>query len=555
MTAHLPGSAEPWYGPAVPTRETCVLKYVLEARAAQSPDRVYVEFENGTRWTYLDAWRLAQASAGSLSALGLVRGDVLFVWLPNGPEFFRIWLGANVLGVIVAAPNTAYRGGVLRHLYGLADAKMAVVQDRLLEHLQMVDLANTRQIVVVGDFPSVSPLSVDLLRWDQMPSDSLTKEALEHVVEPWDTQFIIFTSGTTGPSKGVLVTYVQMFSTAMAHYDGHLGAEDRYLVNLPLFHISGLLPSYGAMLTGGSIAVVAQFKTDTFWDVVRRHGITGCTLVGAAASFLENQPIRSDDAEHPLRWISMFPLVSDPPVFARRFGVSITTAYGMSELSIPIMSPPNPARPDSCGQLRPGYEARVVDDFDRMVPDGEPGELILRADCPWAITPGYWRDPVATAEAWRNGWFHTGDMFRRNAAGDYFFIDRKKDAIRRRGENISSYEVELEIRAHPDVSEAAVIAVPSPQGEDEVMAVVVRTPGATFSAESLLEFLRPRMARFMLPSHIRFVKELIKTPTFRVQKHILRAEGITADTWSRVSEAGPGAGTKVAQREPRTCGR
>jgi crotonobetaine/carnitine-CoA ligase len=168
-----------------------------------------------------------------------------------------------------------------------------------------------------------------------------------------------------------------------------------------------------------------------------------------------------------------------------------------------------------------------------MVPDGQPGELILRAQCPWSITPGYWRDAPSTAAAWRNGWFHTGDMFRRNADGDYFFLDRKKDAIRRRGENISSYEVELEILAHPSVAEAAVVAVPSAHGEDDVMAVVVLKPAAQLPAEELMEFLLPRMGRFMLPSYIRFVHALTKTPTLRVQKNLLRAQGVTPDTWSR----------------------
>src|SRR5690606_5272117 len=144
----------------------------------------------------------------------------------------------------------------------------------------------------------------------------------------------------------------------------------------------------------------------------------------------------------PLRLVSMSPLVPDPGAFGGRFGVDVVTSYGMSELSVPIVSELNPANPESCGRLRPGYEARIVDAYDREVPEGEGGELILRAERPWTISPGYWRMPEATAAAWRNGWFHTGDRFRRNAAGDFFFIGREKDAIRRRGENVSSFEVE-----------------------------------------------------------------------------------------------------------------
>jgi crotonobetaine/carnitine-CoA ligase len=505
---------------------------VLQKRAAETPDGLYVQFEDGTHWTYAQAWDMARQTASRLAALDLSAGDVVFVWLPNGPEFLKVWFGANLLGVIIAAPNVGYRGGVLQHLLGLAGAKVAVVHHSLLEFLRGIDLGPTQTILSVGGLAHDPSLRVELLAFDG-PVSSERHDPSTTVVEPWDTQFIIFTSGTTGPSKGVIVPYVQMHAIAMTHYEGRLDADDRYLVNMPLFHISGLLPAYGAMLTGGAIVIVAQFKTDTFWNVVRRFRVTGCTLVGAAAGFLEKQAPQPDDADNPLRWVSMFPLLSDPPAFARRFGVNITTAYGMSELSMPLVSPPNPLKADSCGRLRSGYEARIVDDFDRMVPDGQPGELILRAQCPWSITPGYWRDAPSTAAAWRNGWFHTGDMFRRNADGDYFFLDRKKDAIRRRGENISSYEVELEILAHPSVAEAAVVAVPSAHGEDDVMAVVVLKPAAQLPAEELMEFLLPRMGRFMLPSYIRFVHALTKTPTLRVQKNLLRAQGVTPDTWSR----------------------
>jgi crotonobetaine/carnitine-CoA ligase len=527
-------STDRWWGPIIPTRETCVLRYVLESRAASMPNRIYVVFEDGTHWTYAEAWEFARQSAARLEKLELSPGDVIFVWLPNGPEFLKVWFGASFLGVIVAAPNIAYRGRVLQHLFTLADAKAVVVHHSLLEHLVKVDFGQCNTVVVVGNPATGVTVNATVLRFDALPGEEPSPTALAYVVQPWDTQFIIFTSGTTGPSKGVIVPYVQMYALSMTHFEGHLGADDRYLVNMPMFHVSGLLPAYGALLTGGSIAVVSQFKTDTFWEIIRKYEITGCTLVGAAASFLQNQAPSLDDANNPLCWVSMFPLLSDPPSFSRRFDVNITTAYGMSELSIPIVSAPNPTRPDSCGQLRPGYEARIVDEFDRIVDSGTAGELVLRAQCPWAITPGYWRDVASTAAAWRNGWFHTGDMFRCNADGDYFFLDRKKDSIRRRGENISSYEVELEILAHPAVAESAVIAVPSSQGEDEVMAVVVLKRGAELTHEALFEFLKPRMARFMLPYYIRFVQVLLKTPTLRVQKHLLREAGITSDTWNRL---------------------
>jgi crotonobetaine/carnitine-CoA ligase len=256
-------------------------------------------------------------------------------------------------------------------------------------------------------------------------------------------------------------------------------------------------------------------------------------LLGAAATFLENQPERPDDSDNPMRLVAMLPMVKDAKAWSRRFNVDLTTSYGMSELSMPIISDVNPSNSESCGKLRPGYEARIVDDHDQQVPEGEAGELILRTERPWSISPGYWRMPDATAAAWRNGWFHTGDRFRRNADGEYFFVDRQKDVIRRRGENISSFEVEAELLRHPDIREAAAIAVPSPHGEDDVMVAVASVPGSTLTPEILFEHLRPRMPHFMLPRYIRFMADLPKTPSMRVQKHALRTEGVTTDSWDR----------------------
>jgi len=227
------------------------------------------------------------------------------------------------------------------------------------------------------------------------------------------------------------------------------------------------------------------------------------------------------------------PMIDAVDVFSKRFGVNVYTMYHQTEISTPILSGPNPPKRGTCGRLRGGVEARLVDENDIEVPIGESGELILRTDRPWAMMTGYLNSPEATVKAWRNGWLHTGDAFRRDVDGDFFFVDRLKDTIRRRGENISSMEVENEIIAHPDVQEAAVIAVPSEYSEDEVMAVVAPVPGHQIDPAQLIDFLRNRLAHFMIPRFIRFTPELPKTPTAKVQKHLLRDAGITVDTWDR----------------------
>ena len=209
------------------------------------------------------------------------------------------------------------------------------------------------------------------------------------------------------------------------------------------------------------------------------------------------------------------------------------TIFNMTEISSPIVSEPNPRVRGTCGKVRAGVQVRLVDGNDCEVAQGSVGEMIVRTDRPWAMNSGYYKEPEATARAWRNGWFHTGDAFRQDAEGFFFFVDRIKDAIRRRGENISSFEVEAEILAHPDVREAAAIAVPSPLEEDEVLAVIAPQPGRSIDPVQLIHFLRDRLAYFMIPRYIRVLDELPKTPSSKVLKTELRAQGITADTWDR----------------------
>ncbi|WP_157218943.1 AMP-binding protein [Flavisphingomonas formosensis] len=501
---------------------------LLRHRAETTPERLFALFESD-EWSFGRALEEASAAAAGLATLGLGKGDVLLLWMAGGPDFLRLWLGANLLGAIVAPVNLAYKGSLLRHVIALTSPRVIAVDSERVALL--ADVATDARILLAGEIADEdSPISA--LRLDSVLSQGHALPELP-ALDPLDTQCILFTSGTTGASKGVIVPYAQLHAIAATHFGDRFGPGDRYLLNLPMFHVGGLLPVIGALITGCAVVASPGFRTTRFWQDVRAHGVTGCTVVGAAAEFLKRQPESPDDAANPLRWVSMFPLVRDPAAFARRFGVGLFTGYGMTELSIPITTDRLEASPGSCGQLRAGYEALLVDEADVPVGPGEVGELVLRAEAPGSISPGYWRDAEATAEAWRNGWFHTGDCFRRTDAGFYHFVDRRKDALRRRGENISSQEVEAEIMAHRNVAEAAVIGVPSPYGEQDVMAVVVLAPGRDLTAAALDAFLEPRLPRFMLPRYIRFTDALPRTPSLRVQKYLLRETGVTAETWDR----------------------
>jgi crotonobetaine/carnitine-CoA ligase len=228
------------------------------------------------------------------------------------------------------------------------------------------------------------------------------------------------------------------------------------------------------------------------------------------------------------------PFGDDALTFADRFGIEVHTEFNMTELSVPTWGGPNPTARGTCGTPRPGVELKLINENGEEVPNGEPGELLVHVENPYTISHGYLNNPQATAATWQNGWFHTADLFTRDDNNNYYFVDRAKDAIRRKGENISSFEVEEELLAFPSVAEAAVVAVAGDGGEDEVLAVLVARPDETIDIRKLIDFLTKRLAHFMVPRYFRLTDNLPKTPTQKIEKHILRTEGITVDTMDRV---------------------
>lgn len=513
----------------IPPFDACVVPEMLKRQAREKPEQVFAIFEDGEQWTYAETLSRARRAAAGFRALGVGRGDHVLSWLPNGKEAILTWFGLNMLGAVYVPINTSYRGGLLEHVVALSDAKVIVVHAQLMPRLADVDRALVTDAIVIGG----EGVALDGIT--NHPAEALQPEAeaeAEQTVEPWDSQYIIFTSGTTGPSKAVLSPYLQAYAMACESYH-FLTGEDRVLVNLPLFHVGGTIFVYVMLAHGGSVVIEDSFRTDDFWESVREKGVTSTCLVGAMTPFLLKLSPSNRDQDHPMRTIVTIPWNEDSLALGRRYGVDMYTGFNMTEISSPIVSEANPAALGTAGKARDGVEVRVVDENDCEVPPGTVGELIVRTDRPWAMNSGYYKNPEATAKAWRNGWFHTGDAFKYDEEGNFFFVDRIKDAIRRRGENISSFEVESEVTQFPAVREAAAIPVPSEFNEDEVMVIVAPAPGETIDAEELFRFLEPRMAHFMLPRFVRVVADLPKTPTQKVQKVLLKDEGITEDTWDR----------------------
>ncbi|MGB3502675.1 MAG: AMP-binding protein [Mesorhizobium sp.] len=516
--------------PRMPKPEDCIQRLMLEKWAAMQPDKVFAVFQDGESWTYEQTLREAISAANALRALGVRQGERVLVWLPNSADCLRAWFGLNFLGAAFVPINLAYRGNLLRHAVNLSEARLGLIHADLHQRLGEIDPGALREIVVLGgDGEEIAGLTVR--QSDAFHSSDHTPPELERPIAPWDLQSIIFTSGTTGPSKGVMSSYVHLYSMAKAA--PFLRSDDRYMVNLPMFHSGGVMPVTAMLIHGGSIVMVDAFDTNSFWSTVRERGITTVILLGVMGGFLLKRPPSSDDKTHPLRTCTYVPLNDTAPQFHDRFGTEVHTHFNMTEISMPIVSDPNPSALGSAGKPRAGVEVRLVDENDCEVPVDTVGEMVVRTDCPWAMNHGYAGNPEATAAAWRNGWFHTGDGFRRDADNNFYFVDRLKDAIRRRGENISSFEVESEVLAHPAVREAAAVAVKSEIAEDEVLAIVALKEGEAFDPAELIEFLRPRMAHFMIPRYVRVVDGLPRTPTAKIEKVKLREQGITEDTWDR----------------------
>ncbi len=515
----------------IPPRDECVLRPMLDKWAQRSPDKVFVVFEDGTQWTYAQTQERVRARARALRQLGVGQGEHVLVWLPNGPECLVSWFAINYIGAVYVPINTAYRGGVLEHAIAVSDAKLGIVHAELLPRLEQLKLSRLSTIVTLHGSPATTLPGVELRTAEALVDAPHMSLDLAREIEPWDTQCIIFTSGTTGPSKGVMTSYLQLHESGKGFPLAN--ASDRHMVPLPLFHAGSTIPIYLMLRLGASFVLVGAFSTDEFWQVIERTQTTSLILLGVMAGFVVKRPASDAPRQSSLRWAMAVPLDEDGIEFGRRFKVDIATTFNMTEVSCPIVSDINPTLPGSCGVARPGVQARLVDENDCEVAVGEVGEMILRTDTPWAMNSGYYKNPEATARAWRNGWFHTGDAFRKDAQGNYFFVDRMKDAIRRRGENISSFEVESEVMAHPSIRECAAVAVASEIAEDEVLLAVSLGEGKDLDPAELIEFLRPRLAHFMIPRYVRIVADLPKTPTQKVQKHLIRSEGITADTWDR----------------------
>jgi carnitine-CoA ligase len=520
----------------MPTRADSVLGDVLERQASERPDKTFAVFEDGRELSYRDLAEQTWAIARTLrEQLGVREGEAVAACLPNGEAALLAWFGTNAAGCMYAPLNTAYRGTLLARSLNLSKARVLIVHVDLVERLRGLDLPHLETIVVVGGEQADPRLPLRQLQWRDL-FDDLTGERpqLRRPVAPWDEITVLMTSGTTGNSKAVRRTYVHYDLYTEVNFRG-IGTtpEDRFFVCAPMFHGGADTPIYSMLQIGGSVAITQGFSASSFWRQTREMDCTIAWIHSSMSLFLSKQPPRADDRDNPMRWVMMAPLVEDFEQFAERFGVRIYMLYGMTEIPC-VFRVVDPVDRRSMGKpIDPGYTARIVDENDLPIEAaGVPGELILRHEVPWAISPGYLDDADATARVWRNGWFHTGDVFARTDDGDFYLVDRVKDSIRRRGENVSAAEVETEMLSHPDVTEAGAIAVPA-ELDEEILAYAVIRPESGLEPAGLHEHLVDRLPYFAVPRYIAFVDSLPRNPALRVDKPQLRELGIPPTAWDR----------------------
>ncbi|MCO5164122.1 MAG: AMP-binding protein [Mesorhizobium sp.] len=523
----------------LPKSRDRVFHYVLERRAVETPGKPFLVMRDRSL-SYAQANAAINRLAAGFAAEGLARGDRVLVMMPSGIDYILVWQALCKIGALMVPVNDAYQGRMLANQVVDADAVMAVVAPRFLERWRDpgAGVAAPATIVVYGDAGGEGPVgSARLIGFDTLPRGDGSNPP--QVVEYVDPAAILYTSGTTGPSKGVLYGHAHAYATA-APLAEFLGPADVFYMFLPMFH-TGLPHVFGTVLiSGGTLAIREKFSTSEFWEDVRRFGATSTLLISTMPAYLMSAPSDPRDGNNGLRTIFMTPLLKDIDAFKDRFGCRrIVTLFNMTEASTPLITSVDLVNAQTCGRPRPGISARIVDENDESVAPGVVGELVLRADDPWEFNLGYWRNPEKTAEAWRNQWLHTGDLLSKDAAGNYYFKDRLKDAIRRRGENISSFELESEVKAHPAIAECAAVAVPSPMGEDEVKIVVSLFPDAQLDGPTLIDFLVPRLPAYMVPRYVEFRDELPKTPTGKIQKMTLRKGG-NANAWDREASGRPG---------------
>ncbi|MFN8215604.1 MAG: AMP-binding protein [Solirubrobacterales bacterium] len=505
---------------------------VLRTQAERLGDAPYLSFGAEPPVSFAEMELRTNRLAHALAELGVGHGDRIVLMLPNRPELVELWFAAAKLGAVEVPVNPELSGRLLDHLLRSAEPRAIVCAGSNLQTLRELDGGLPGcPIVLVGTEGGEEPhLPFAELRAhadDAAPECRLRGE---------DPMAILYTSGTTGAAKGVVMPHLH----AWAFVEGlvaNLGltSEDTYFTPLPLFHTDAqLFGAYFPLIYGTRGIIDPKFSASRFWDRIRETGASATNLLGAMAHILWKADPSPADRDNPLRVCQAIPMVEFREEFEARFGVRLATGYGQTETNFVTRDTPEEWRPGSCGRAAPGFEVRIVDEADNPLPAGSRGEIVVRHDRPFTVCSGYFGMPEETLRAWRNLWWHSGDAGHLDADGWLYFDGRIKDAIRRRGENVSAQEVEMIVNEHPAVLESAAIGIPSELSEEDVMVFVVARGNAGCEPEALIEFCVERMPRHMVPRYVEvWDRPLPRTPSEKIAKRDLSERGLSPGTWDR----------------------
>jgi crotonobetaine/carnitine-CoA ligase len=517
------------------------LASILEAQAERHPDRVFLRMSEGD-FTFGQFNEMANRIGQSFLQRGVQPREFVVLMLPNSLEFMLTWFGLLKIGAVVAPVNISFKGPGLRHLVNLTEARTMVIDSDYAPVIGEIaaDLEHVSQLFVRGDASEAAhsaPSSWAVADWnvlDQANAENPTRDIAER-----DLAMLLFTSGTTGPSKACMLThrYIRRNAEVMIENFGFV-PDDCLYCPYPLFHAdAAVFTVVPALLLGARAAIGVRFSASRFWDEVRRFGATVFDYMGATLTILWKQEPRPDDRNNEVRLAWGVPTPDFWKEFEDRFGLKLAEVYGLTDAGlVAYESVDAPHREGSCGRPVHPYDVRILDQDGFEAPRGQLGEIVIRPLEPSVVMKGYYRMPEATLDVFRGLWLHTGDQGWMDEDGYLYFSSRLKDAVRRRGENISAYEIEQVLESHELVLEAAVVGVASELTEEDVKACVALRPGAVLSPQELITFCEDRMAYFTVPRYVEFMDSLPKTPTQKVQKHLLKEAGVTENTWDREAQ-------------------
>ena len=498
---------------------------LCERRTRDHPERAVLDFDGGL-WTWAELIEAAETLAGGLAAAGVATGQVVCHMSPNHPEAVVTMLALLRLGAVECPVNAGLRGHQLAHVLHHSGARVLIADGSLVDRVaeQLPSAPGVELVVQRGEGPA--PAEVSVLDYDAIRSSGDRPPPFRPPT-PGDPMNIIYTSGTTGPAKGAVLP--QGFPIEQARIkieQWGLTADDVMFSALPLYHVNARFSTLGtALAVDGRAALVSRFSASAFWDQVRSSGATEVGVVGAVSSILLRQEPGPADRDHKVRMMHGAAGISMDrrADFEERFGLRLVTGFAMTETGhFSTTSPDDPMRYRASGRPVPQYEAAVVDADDNELPPGAVGELVVRPRVPGVMMTGYHRQPEATLAAFRNLWFHTGDLATIEADGYIRWVDRAADAIRRRGEMISSTEVERAVCEFDGIAECAAVGVPSELGEWDVKLVVVAEKGSPVDPAKLVSHCQATLPDFCQPRYLEVLDELPKGATHKVNKHQLR---------------------------------